>query len=166
MIDTLLMWLEGFPSELVAFVLAIMPVTETRLALPVAIFVLHLSPWVAFISTLLGNLFPMPFIFALLTPTLKIIHRQFPRIDQWFVTWRETQVKKFGERYSKWGAFFLFLLVVAPGPGTGVWTASALAVIFDIDRRLAAVSIISGAFIGTLTILAVTQGVFTGLQLL
>ncbi|OGV83952.1 MAG: hypothetical protein A3J88_02760 [Melioribacter sp. RIFOXYB12_FULL_38_5] len=58
MIDTLLIWLEGLPSELIAFVLAAIPVTETRLALPVAIFVLHLSPWVAFVSTLLGNLFP------------------------------------------------------------------------------------------------------------
>ncbi|HLD20744.1 MAG TPA: small multi-drug export protein [Patescibacteria group bacterium] len=166
MIDTLLIWLEGLPSELIAFVLAAIPVTETRLALPVAIFVLHLSPWVAFVSTLLGNLFPMPFIFALLTPALKVIHDKTPRLDQWFVTWRDVQVKKFGESYSKWGAFFLFILVVAPGPGTGVWTASALAVIFAVDRRLAALSIISGAFIGTLTILAVTQGVFTGLQLL
>ncbi len=166
MIDTLLVWLEGLPPELIAFVLAIMPLTETRLALPVAIFALHLSPWTAFVATFAGNLVPVPFVFALLTPALEIIHRRIPRLDQWFVSWRDTQVKKFGESYSKWGAFFLFLLVVAPGPGTGVWTASALAVIFAIDRRLAALSIISGAFIGTLAILAVTQGVFTGLQLL
>ncbi|MBI4592082.1 small multi-drug export protein [Candidatus Uhrbacteria bacterium] len=166
MMDALLFWLDGLPSEVIAFVLAIMPVTETRFALPVAIFALHLSPWVAFVSTLFGNLLPMPFIFVLLTPALKIIHHKLPRLDQWFVQWRDTQIKKFGESYSKWGAFFLFLLVVAPGPGTGVWTASALAVIFAVDRRLAALSIISGAFIGTLTILAVTQGVFTGLQLL
>ncbi len=166
MIETLLHWLNGLPAELIAFVLAAIPVTETRLALPVAVFVLQLSPWVAFVSTLAGNLFPMPFIFLLLTPALRIIHQTIPRLDQWFVTWRETQVKKYGEKYSKWGAFLLFLLVVAPGPGTGVWTASALAIIFAIDRRLAALSIISGALIGTLTILAVTQGVFTGLQLL
>lgn len=166
MIDTLLVWLGGLPSEFIAFVLAAIPVTETRLALPLAIFALHLSPWVAFTSTLLGNLFPMPFIFALLTPALKIIHHKVPRLDQWFVTWRDRHVQTYGESYSKWGALFLFLLVVAPGPGTGVWTASALAVIFAIDQRLAALSIISGAFIGTLAILAVTQGIFTGFQFL
>ncbi|MBI5794007.1 small multi-drug export protein [Candidatus Uhrbacteria bacterium] len=166
MIETFLLWLQGFPPELAAALLAALPVTETRLALPVAIFALHLSPLAAFFTTLSGNLLPMPFIFALLTPALRVIHAHIPRLDQWFLRWRERQEKKFGESYSKWGAFFLFLLVVAPGPGTGVWTASALAVLFHIDLRLSALSIVSGAIIGSLTILAVTQGVFVGLNFL
>ncbi|MFA4844957.1 MAG: small multi-drug export protein [Patescibacteria group bacterium] len=166
MIETILTWLQGFPPELVAALLSALPLTETRLALPVAIFVLHLSPLTAFIATLIGNLFPMPFIFALLTPALRVIHNHVPRLDQWFLRWREKQEKKFGESYSKWGAFFLFLLVVTPGPGTGVWTASALAVLFHIDLRLSTLSIIAGAIIGGLAILAVTQGVFVGLTVL
>ncbi len=166
MIEIILTWLQGLPPEFVAAFLAALPVIETRVALPVAIFVLHLSPMAAFFSTLLGNLLPVPFIFMLLTPTLRVIHRQIPRLDQWFVAWREKQEKKFGESYSKWGAFFLFLLVVVPGPGTGVWTASALAVIFHVDLRLSALSIVAGSFVSGLTILAVTQGVFVGLNFL
>lgn len=166
MIETLLTWFQGFPPELVAGLLSALPLTETRLALPVAIFVLHLSPVVAFLATLVGNLVPMPFIFYLLTPALRVIHNHVPRLDAWFLHWREKQEKKFGESYSKWGAFFLFLLVVTPGPGTGVWTASALAVLFHIDLRLSALSIVSGAIIGSLAILAVTQGVFVGFSFL
>jgi uncharacterized membrane protein len=166
MIDTMLTWLGGFPPALTAAILSSLPVTETRLSLPVAIFALHLSPTVAFLSTLIGNLIPMPIIFLLLTPVLRIIHARLPRLDTWFVNWRAQQEKKFGASYSKWGAFFLFLLVVTPGPGTGVWTASALAVLFDIDLRLAAVAITGGAIVGGLAILAVTQGLFVGMNFL
>lgn len=166
MIETILTWLHGFPPEFVAAILAALPVLETRVALPIAIFVLELSPRMAFLSTFAGNLFPVPFIFFFLTPALATIHRHVPRLDQWFLLWRTKQEKKFGASYSKWGAFFLFLIVVIPGPGTGVWTASALAVLFQIDLRLSVLSIAAGAFVGGLTILAVTQGVFVGLQLL
>lgn len=166
MIETVLTWLHGFPPELAAAMLAALPVLETRVALPIAIFALELPPMAAFLSTLAGNLFPVPFIFFFLKPSLAAIHRHVPRLDQWFLSWRGKQEKKFGASYSKWGAFFLFLIVVIPGPGTGVWTASALAVLFQIDLRLSALSIASGAFVGGLTILAVTQGVFVGLHLL
>ncbi len=166
MIETLLTWFQGFPPELVAGLLSALPLTETRLALPVAIFVLHLSPLTAYLTTLAGNLVPMPCIFYLLTPALRVVHQHIPRLDAWFLRWREKQEKTFGQSYSKWGAFFLFLLVVTPGPGTGVWTASALAVLFHIDLRLSALSIVCGAIIGSLAILAVTQGVFVGLHLL
>ncbi|MBI4437916.1 small multi-drug export protein [Candidatus Uhrbacteria bacterium] len=166
MIETIFAWASGLPAELAAALLASLPITETRLALPFAIFALHLAPWSAFLATLIGNLLPVPFIFALLTPALRLIHVRFPRLDDWFLRWRATQEKKFGESYSKWGAFFLFLLVVTPGPGTGVWTASALAVLFHIDLRLSALSIVCGAIVGTLAILAVTQGVFVGLNVL
>jgi uncharacterized membrane protein len=148
MMETILTWLQGFPPELVAAILAALPVLETRVALPVAIFALDLPPMTAFVSTFMGNLFPVPFIFFFLTPVLAGIHRHVPRLDQWFLVWRAKQEKKFGASYSKWGAFFLFLIVVIPGPGTGVWTASALAVLFQIDLRLSALSIAGAAFVG------------------
>lgn len=166
MIETILTWFQGFPPEFVAAILAALPVLETRVALPIAIFVLELPPMDAFLATLAGSLFPVPFIFLFLRPTLAAIHQHVPRLDRWFLSWRAKQEKKFGESYSKWGAFFLFLIVVIPGPGTGVWTASALAVLFQIDLRLSALSIAAGAFVGGLTILAVTQGVFVGLHFL
>ena len=95
MIDTILTWLQGFPPELIAGFLASLPVVETRVALPVAIFALHLSPLTAFLSTFLGNVLPVPFIFAFLTPCLNVIHRRLPHLGQRFLRWQEVQEKKY-----------------------------------------------------------------------
>jgi uncharacterized membrane protein len=166
MIDALIQALSGIPPELASVLLASLPLTELRAALPVALFVFDLSPTSAFIYTFLGNSLPVIILFWILPVCLEVLRRRVAWVDRWIVSWFETMKTRYGESYSKWGAFFLFFFVVIPGIGTGAWGASLLGVLLKIDARLAVPSIIAGVFISGLAVLGVSLGVFSGIQLL
>ncbi|MBI2473578.1 small multi-drug export protein [Candidatus Uhrbacteria bacterium] len=166
MIETLIQWVSIFPPELASAVLAALPVTELQAALPVALFVFKLPPLTAYLSTVLGNLVPLFFLYLFLPRFMNWTLTHAPKIKQRLDRWFNALGKKHEEAYSKWGAFFLFLAVVIPLPGTGVWTATVLAIFFQIKRELAIPCIIVGQFIAGLIVLAFAQGVFQGLKLL
>lgn len=166
MIDSLVTALSGIPPELASLLLASVPVAESRVAIPVALFVFDLSATVAFVYTFIGNSVSVLILFWILPACLELLRRHVHWIDRWVVSWFENMKGRYGESYSKWGAFFLFFFVVIPGVGTGAWGATLLAVLLRIDPRLAIPSIIAGVFISGLAVLAVSLGVFSGIQLL
>lgn len=166
MIDSLVNALSGIPPELASLLLASVPVAESRVAIPVALFVFDLSVTPTFIYTFIGNSLPVFILFWILPACLEYLRRHVRWIDHWVVSWFEQMKGRYGESYSKWGAFFLFFFVVIPGIGTGAWGATLLAVLLRIDARLAISSIIAGVFISGLAIMAVSLGVFSGIQLL
>lgn len=166
MIDSLVNALSGIPPELASLLLASVPVAESRVAIPVALFVFDLPMTPTFIYTFIGNSLPVFILFWILPACLEFLRRHVRWIDRWVVSWFEQMKGRYGESYSKWGAFFLFFFVVIPGIGTGAWGASLLGVLLKIDSRLAIPSIIAGVFISGLAVLAVSLGVFSGIQLL
>jgi len=111
MIETLTQWVSILPPEIASAILASLPVTELRAALPIALFVFKLPPLTAYFSTVLGNLIPLLVLYVCLPPFLRWSLQNAPtiklRFDKWFVSLE----KKYGQAYSKWGAFFLFLAV-------------------------------------------------------
>jgi uncharacterized membrane protein len=166
MIDGLLQALSGLSPELASALLASLPVGELRAALPVALLVFELDPVIAYIWTVIGNLIPILLVFGLLPPIMRLALRYAPGLNRKLETYFNKLSIKHGENYSKWGAFFLFLFVAIPLPGTGVWTGSVLAVLFRIRRTLAIAYIVAGLLVAGLLVLAITQGVFKGVHLL
>ncbi len=166
MTEILLSWFHGLPPELTSFLLASLPLTESRLAMPVALFVFHLSPFATFVWTYFGNLLPVPVLYAVLPPVIKFFTVRSPFLDRWVNGWFETLRTKHREGYAKWGAVFLFIVVAAPGPGTGIWTATVLGILFHVKWTYAVVAIAAGLFVASLTILALMLGVFEGAKLL
>lgn len=156
--------IQGIPDPLTAALLATLPVTELRLALPIALVALQMHPVAAYIATVLGNLVPLVAVFWLLPPVLQFTLRYVPRINTVLDAYFARLMNKHGEKYSKWGAFFLFLFVAIPLPGTGVWTGSVLAVLFRIKPKLAATYIVLGLLTAGLIVMGITLGVFTGIQ--
>lgn len=166
MIDVLIHALSGISPELASALLASLPITELRAALPIALVVFELDPLVAYVSTVLGNLIPLILVFAFFPVFMKFVLRYAPKINVKIENHFLKLQKKHGDKYSKWGAFFLFLFVAIPLPGTGVWTGSVLAVLFKIKRTLAVPFIILGLLVAGLVVLGITQGAFHGLRLL
>jgi uncharacterized membrane protein len=166
MTETFIAWVSWMPPELASFLLASLPLTESRLALPLALFVFDLSPCTAFVSTFFGNLLPVPILYSFFPTCVSFASSHIQILDRWLNGWFDSLRKKHGESYSKLGALFLFILVVAPGPGTGVWTATVLAILFRVRVRFAVASIVAGLFVGSLAILAVSLGIFEGIKLL
>ena len=60
--------------------------------------------------------------------------------------------------YERWGSMALAVFVAIPLPGTGVWTASVLAVLFGVRKRYGIPAILVGMVGAGLMVLALTQG--------
>lgn len=140
-------------------VLASLPVTELRAALPIGITVYQLPPAVAYVAAVVGNLLPVPIIYWFLTPTLAWLKKRFPPLHH-FIERHLLRVKHQHEKeFVKWGSIGLAIFVAAPGLGTGAWTAAGLAVLFGIPLRYAFPAIAVGAMVAGLAMLAITLGV-------
>jgi len=166
MIEILLHWFEAVPPELATALMAALPVTELRAALPVALTFFDLNPFVAYASAVIGNLVPVVFLYAVLPKMIVWATEHFPPLEKAMKVWFAKLERQYGENYSKWGAFFLLLFVAIPLPGSGAWTGTVLAILFNIKRELAIPYIVIGVMIAGLLIFGLTEGVFAGLQLL
>ena len=81
--ETILYWIEDIPVELATALLAMLPITELRASLPVAITVFGLDPLTALIYSLIGNAVPLLFIFWFNSPDALAIKRAIYS-PQWF----------------------------------------------------------------------------------
>lgn len=157
--DSLLTLFQGLPPELTVALLAALPVTELRAALPVAIGVFKMAPWAAYFWCVLGNLLPIPLIFWLFPPFMRFVEKRVPRVHIFLEHHVRTLERRHRASYDKWGALALALFIAIPFPGTGIWTATVLAIIFSIRKEMALASLAIGAAIAGLIVLALTVGI-------
>ena len=166
MINDYLVYFQSLPPEMATALLAALPITELRAALPIALTFFDLNPYVAYVSSVIGNLAPLAVIYTILPRLITGATERIPALDKALNKWFEKLEKQYGENYSKWGAFFLLLFVAIPLPGSGIWTGTVLAILFNVKRELAIPYLTMGVMIAGLLVLGLTQGVFAGLQLL
>lgn len=123
------------------FLMAMVPVVELRGALPLGM-ALGLPVWAAYAASVLGNLFPVPFILLLLRRVFALL-RRLPRVGKW-VDALERRAHLKGRKVRKYRLFGLVLLVAVPLPGTGAWTGALVADVLDIRARHALPAIVLG----------------------
>lgn len=145
-------------GELQIIILSALPVTELRVALPVAILQYNFSPLSAFVLAVIGNLLPLFFILLFLPPIFLFAERKIPFLHRIMNSYFRLLEKKYQKNYQKYGAFFLFLFVAIPFPGTGAWTGSILAVLFGIKPRASIPAIVCGVIAAGLIVLFLTLG--------
>ena len=141
---------------LLTFATAMVPVLELRGAIPVGI-AAGLSPAVACVTAILGNLVPVPFIMLLIRKIFDWLRdtRFFgPKIE-----WLEQRAHLKGRVVRKYRLPGLVLLVGIPLPGTGAWTGALVATLLDIRLRHAIPAVLIGLLIAAAITLAVTLGV-------
>ncbi|MBT3231092.1 small multi-drug export protein [Candidatus Uhrbacteria bacterium] len=161
MIDTIVQFLDSFPRELATVILATLPITELRLAVPIAMHTWLLSPLDALGYAIVGNLIPLiPLYFGLnwlRSITEKIAPWMTKVIDK-SVDRAERRVR---DKYAKYGALALFLFTALPLPLTGLWTATLAAVALKIPFKYAIMGIIPGILTAGIivTILSVSADV-------
>ena len=138
--------------------MAMLPVVELRGALPFGM-ACGLPVWAAYLASVLGNLFPVPFL-------LLLLRRVFTRLRR--VPWLGEKVNALerrahlkGRTVRKYRLPGLFLLVAVPLPGTGAWTGALVACIMDLRLKSALPAIFSGVLIAGAIVSAITMGVFS-----
>ena len=162
-------WTELFsslPPHWATFWLSVLPVTELRVSLPLALTYWHLSPWVAYFFAVLGNLLPIPIVFICLPWLIRFAKAHSAWLVKIFDRFFGHLEHKHKNKYDRYGAFFLALFVAIPLPITGVWTGAILAVLFNIKKQYSIPALIVGVMMMGALVLVLTLGVKNVLNLL
>lgn len=139
------------------FGLAMVPVFELRGAIPVGV-AAGLPFWTVFLTAFLGNLLPVPFLILFTRRVFEWLRTKSALLER-FVSRLERKAASKEDLLKKYELLGLCILVAIPLPGTGAWTGSLVAAVFDIRLKHAFPAIALGVLIAGIIVSAVTYGV-------
>lgn len=161
MINSIVEYLNNFPPELATLLLAALPITELRLAIPIAIHEWLLNPFNAFGWALIGNFLP----FFPLYYGLGALRRFSEKYTPWFTRVIDASVdraeRRVKEKYARYGAFALFLFTALPLPFTGLYTATLAAVALKVPVKYALIGVTSGIIVAGIIVTFLSVNVAT-----
>lgn len=132
-------------SLLSVFWLSMIPVSELRAAVPAGILA-GFDPLAVYITAVVGNLFPVPFIMLFLRSVLRYLRRVSPKFEA-FVERFESRIRRKADQVQNYEFLGLLLFVAIPLPGTGAWTGAAIASFLDMRMKYAIPMIFGGLLI-------------------
>jgi uncharacterized membrane protein len=104
-------------KELIAIVLAMLPVAELRLSIPIGITVFNMPWYEAFGLGILGNLIPVPFLLLFFDGVSRLVQKV--PIGKRFIDWLLTRTARHTGTIQKYKFTGLALFVAIPLPITG-----------------------------------------------
>lgn len=133
------------------------PVFELRGAIPVGV-AAGLPFWIVFITAILGNLLPVPFLILFTRRVFEWLRKKSTFLER-LVSRLEKKAAAKEDLLKKYELLGLCILVAIPLPGTGAWTGSLVAAVFDIRLKHAFPAIALGVLIAAVIVSVVTYGV-------
>ena len=160
-----LQWFSSLPKELATLLLAMVPVTELRASIPVAILIYKLPVWKAVVFSVIGDFIPAILILYLAGP-IGIWCSKRSKLCRRFFDWLFVRTRtRFIKRHAQYGALALMIFVGIPLPFTGSWTGALAAWLFAVPKRLAVPYITAGIVIAALIMTALSLGADGVLQM-
>lgn len=156
MVEALVQFFSAWPTPLATAALAASPVTELRLAIPIAIHVWSLAPFDALLYAFLGNLLPIIPLYFGLMKLRQVCEKRLPRLVRPIDAMLGRGERRLKDQYARYGAFALFLFTAIPLPLTGVWSATIAAVALKIPFKQAAIGIVLGVVVAGLIVTALS----------
>lgn len=151
------------PEELKVFILALLPVFETRASVPYGVLVAKLSIPEVLVISIIGNLLPVPLLLWGLSTLERWALEGEGRLRRIIASTYENliiKIRKRGEKYIKRYALVgLTLFVALPIPGSGVWTGALLSHALGLEPKRAFIAIVVGALVALLIVFMGTLGV-------
>jgi uncharacterized membrane protein len=144
----------ALPKWLSVLIVSMFPVVEERGGLILAR-MLQMPMWQGVIACVIGNIIPIPFI---LFGIKKLLHWMSDHHLSKAAEWIEAKAAKNRPQIEKYGFWGLMLFVGVPLPGTGAWTGSMIAAIFDMDLKKASVSILLGVLLAAVIMTILSYG--------
>jgi len=148
-------WFASIPPEWATLFISMIPVTEIRASIPIALEIYNLPIWKTWIIAVVGDMLPALVILAIM-PWLNEWVRDHKLFGKWFNKELERAEKKFAGKYSKYGALALIIFVGIPLPLTGSWTGSFASFVFNIPFKKAAPLIFAGVCLAATVITIIT----------
>ena len=152
-----------------ALVLTVLPISELRLGLPLALsYAREESVPIALVFSLviLLNVLLIFFVFYFLDNIHSLLMKvkTYSRLFDFYIRKLQKRIDKFEERYSTQGFLALALFVAVPLPGTGAWTGCLVAWLLGLERKKSIFAISTGVIIAGILILIGTLGFFRFFQ--
>jgi len=150
--------LSSFPDSVATFLIAMIPVTELRASIPIAITVYRMDPFAALIYSVLGNILVGALVIFFLEKFLHMILERSEFLNnlwQQYINRIHTNNK---DKFEKWGAVILVTFVAIPLPMTGIVSGAVAASIFQIPFRKALPLLAMGSVISGVIVMLVTLG--------
>lgn len=154
MLTKIILVFRGLPKDLITVIVAALPISELRGAIPLAILTLRQPILKAFYLAILGNILPIiPLLLFLRPVSEKLRHFKLWRnfFDRLF-----ERTKRRASIVQRYEALGLALFVAIPLPITGAWTGCIAASLFKIKFRYAFLAICSGVCLAALIVTSVT----------
>jgi len=125
----------GFPPELITFFVAMTPVLEQRVALPMAIIGFNMPVWKALVITLAGNLLPTTALLYFADNFHTWVNKHSGTFfgKAWLKSLHNAQ-EKFA-KYEKYGLLGLALFIALPIPGSGIFTGTMIAFLMGVPFK-------------------------------
>ena len=171
-------WTENLAQVAIAALLSMVPTFEGRYALTIMLG-MHMPVGFAYVLAVVFSTLPMPIILLLLRPVLDWFYTLPIKPVRAFAAWLEKRSEKKRAKMhanQKSGIrgwlskhvsqetielIGLYIFVAVPLPGTGCWTGSAIATLFEMPRLKSAVAITLGNMTACAIMAAATMGVIS-----
>jgi uncharacterized membrane protein len=147
------------PEWLITMVVAALPISEVRGAIPLAIGVYGYSPLQAYLLSVLGNVLVIIPLLLFLGPVSDYL-RRFACADKFF-TWLFARTRsKCIRDHENFGLTALAIFVAIPLPMTGAWTGCAAAFLLGFRfwpafAAIVAGVLVAGVIVTTFTVLGI-----------
>lgn len=165
-------WQEHTGKILTTALLSMVPTFEGRYAVTVALG-MGMPPVFSYLLALICSSLPVPVILLLLRPVLDWFYTLPIAPVRKFAAWLERHAAKKREKMNQKNKkglrgrlsadaaelFALYVFVALPLPGTGVWTGSAVATLFNLPRVKAGAVILLGNVTACLIMTLTASGV-------
>lgn len=155
--DLVISWFSNFPKELATFLIAIIPVTELRAALPLAYKIYGLSALSAWFYSVAGTFFAMVVMVLLLDPVANFLSKYFDIFRKFFNWLFEHTRKRANGKMEKYGSWAIFILAATPVPFIGGMTGALAAFVFGIPRKISLPLLLFGTMISGVIVLGITM---------
>lgn len=141
------------------FITAMLPISELRGALPLALIHYKMDFFTAYTLSVLGNMLPVVLIVYLLDPVQKFLSAH-SRLFNWFFKKLFTRTRsRHSKRFETMEEIALITFVAIPLPMTGAWTGALAAFVFGIPPKKSIPLIFIGILIASVIVSALTLGV-------
>lgn len=148
-------------NELKVFLLAMTPIGELRLSIPIGITIFKLDPFLVFLISVLGNLLAGVSLLLFLEPASQWLSKSSKTFAKFFNWLFERTRNRIGECIAKRGWPALIPFVAIPLPITGAWTGCLIAFLFKIPFKKALPAIALGVIIAGVIVTVITQAGIT-----
>lgn len=146
-------------KPVLTFIWAMLPVTELRASIPLAISIYGLSWQTALTWSLLGNIFITIVLMFFLDPVARFLRKYIMILDRLFAWLFARTRHKHSKMFEIWGSIALVIFVAVPLPGTGAWSGCLAAFVFGIKSKKAIPLISLGLLIAGIAVTVLTVGI-------